>query len=127
MKKKKSICLLIGAVMGSVYILLLFSIFLGAAGGISSDAEIVGAGIAFMFAIPHVIVISLAILFNWLGYAKVHKGFALTAGIMYAIASVLMLPYFYLLVPSIVLSFVGYANLSKIIEANQAIASESQA
>lgn len=127
MKKKKSIYLLIDAILGTLYILFLCFVFLGAAGGSSSGEEIVGAGIAFMVIMPHFLVISLAVLFNWLGYAQVHKGFALTAGILYSVACILMPPNFMFVVPSVVLSFVGYANLSRIIEANKAIASESQA
>lgn len=117
MKKKHSKLLLISAIIGTLYAIYLIVYF---STGISSNdsAEAVGAVIATALVIPHMILVILAAIFNWVAYGTNKRGLALTGGILYSVAGVLFLLYILFVVPSIVLSFVGYAKLKGINEYN---------
>jgi len=113
MKKKHSKALLVGAILGAAYSIYLILYFSGAIGG-SEGSEQVGAVIAAALVTPHMILVVLAAIFNWVAYFTNIRGLALTAGILYSVGGVLFLIYIFFVVPSLVLSFVGYANLKKI-------------
>ncbi|MGL4571232.1 MAG: hypothetical protein ACRCVJ_09220 [Clostridium sp.] len=123
MKQKHSKALLISAIIGALYSIYLISYF---SSGImdTNGAEQVGASIATALVTPHMILVVLATIFNWVSYFTNKRGFALTAGILYSVGGVVFLLYILFVVPSIVLSFVGYANLKKINQANEDIAAE---
>ena len=55
----------------------------------------------------------LAFIFTWVGYGTNRRGFALTAGILYAIAMVLTLPLFFFNIVQMVLCFVAYGTMRK--------------
>lgn len=114
----KSKALLISLIVGTIYGVYLIVNFGSALGGASSDGELVGAGIATMLVMPHMILVILAIIFNALGYFKASKGFALTGGILYSVAAVVFLMYAPFLIVSIVCSFVGYSKVKKLNLAN---------
>lgn len=114
MKKKKSMCLLIAWILGAVYVLYLFSYFAGANANTADAAEAIGAGIATALVMPHMIVTLLAVIFNILGWAMNKRGFALTGGILYAVAMVLFPLYFFFVIVQMILSFVGFARLKKL-------------
>ncbi|MDU1412598.1 MAG: hypothetical protein E6929_07250 [Clostridium sp.] len=113
MKKKRSTVLLISAILGTAYSIYLILYFSGAIGG-SEGAEQVGAAIATALVTPHMILVVLATIFNWIGYFINKAGFALTAGILYSVAGVLFIMYIFFVIPSLVLSFVGYSKVKKI-------------
>ncbi|MFQ8922392.1 MAG: hypothetical protein ACLR60_10900 [Clostridium paraputrificum] len=120
MKKKHSKALLISAILGTLYAIYLISYF--GTGMTSNDsAEAVGAAIATALVTPHMILVVLAAIFNWVAYGTNKRGFALTAGILYSVAGAIFLMYIMFVVPSLVLSFVGYAKLKGINEYNNAI------
>ncbi|MEF9921988.1 MAG: hypothetical protein RR744_03265 [Cellulosilyticaceae bacterium] len=118
MKKKHSKALLISAILGVLYSIYLISYFTGAIGG-SEGAEQVGAALATVLVIPHMILVVLAMIFNWVAYFTNKRGFALTSGILYSVGGVMFLIYILFVIPSLVLSFVGYSNLKKINEQNK--------
>ena len=113
MKSKHSKALLISAILGALYSIYLICYFTGALGG-SEGAEQVGAAMATALVTPHMVLVVLATIFNWVGYFTNKRGFALTGGILYSVSGVMFLIYIMFVIPSIVLSFVGYANLKKI-------------
>ncbi|GAA0674006.1 MULTISPECIES: hypothetical protein [Clostridium] len=113
MKSKHSKALLISAILGALYSIYLICYFTGAIGG-SEGAEQVGAAMATALVTPHMVLVVLATIFNWVGYFTNKRGFALTGGILYSVSGVMFLIYIMFVIPSIVLSFVGYANLKKI-------------
>lgn len=121
MKPKHSKTLLISAIIGTLYAIYLISNFGGAIVGTTDSAEQVGAVLATALVTPHMILVVLAVIFNWVGYFTNKRGFALTAGILYSVAGAVFLLYILFVVPSIVLSFVGYANLKTINEENSKI------
>lgn len=120
MKNKRSKALLISAILGTLYSIYLICYFSGAIGG-SEGSEQLGAAMATALVTPHMILVVLATIFNWVGYFANKRGFALTGGILYSVGGVMFLIYILFVVPSLVLSFVGYANLKKINEQNSKV------
>lgn len=120
MKTKRSKALLISAILGIAYSIYLISHFAGATAS-TEGAEQVGAAIATALVTPHMILVVLAAIFNAVAYFTNKRGFALTAGILYSIGGVVFLLYILFVVPSLVLSFVGYVNLKKINEHNASV------
>lgn len=77
-------------------------------------AEAIGAGIATVIVMPHLICTVLAVIFNILGWAMNKRGFALTGAILYTVALVLMPLYFMFVIIQMILSYVGFAKLKTI-------------
>ena len=109
-KKKRPTVLLVAAIIATAWIIFGFYSFYNAASGASEVAEQIGAAIAGAMIIPFLIIASLGVLFNWLGWALQKRGFAITAGILYCV-SLISITYTFGLIPSIVLSFIGVAKL----------------
>ena len=110
---KRSVLLLIAALIGTAYSVYVVSYFgKGAAPG-STDAEAIGAGIATLLVLPHIVLTIVATLFAWLGFLFKFKWAALVAGICYAVAMVCFLAYFMFVIVEMILSFVAYARMKK--------------
>lgn len=109
----KSKALIASAVLGVLYSIYLIAYFFGVSTGDVSDAEAIGGAIATVLVMPHMILVALAAIFNVLGVSLEKTGFALTAGILYSVGGVLFLIYLPLVIPMIVLSFVGYSRMKK--------------
>ncbi|WP_338587798.1 hypothetical protein QIT93_05810 [Clostridium baratii] len=119
--KKRSKVLIISAILGVLYSIFLIVNFCGAMSSASSDAEAVGGAIATALVTPHMICVVLATIFNLIGALNNKAGFALTGGILYSVAGVLFLMYIPFVIPMIVLSFVGYSNVKKILKVAQEV------
>lgn len=117
---KHSKVLLTSGILGAIYSIYLICYFSRATTG-SQGAEQVGAALATVLVTPHMILVVLATIFNWVSYFTNKRGFALTGGILYSVGGVIFLLYILFVIPSIVLSFVGYSNLKKINEINAKI------
>lgn len=109
---KKNIPLLVALVIGAAYMVYSF-VYWGGANGSGTDAEQAGAALATALVMPHLVVSFLAVVFNALGFFMDKRGFALTAGILYAVGMVLFPPYFMFLIVEMVLAFVGFAKMRK--------------
>ncbi len=120
MKKKRSKLLLISAIIGTLYALYII-IYFSSSLSSNDSAEALGAAIATALVMPHMILVVLAVIFNWVGYGTNKRGLALTGGILYSVAGVLFLMYIFFVIPSLVLSFVGYAKLKQINEYNNSL------
>jgi len=106
---RKSNLLLISWIMTVLYFLYVL-VSLTKIGSQSNDAGgLIAFGILGILIFPHLILVSIGVLFNILGWALNKKGFALTAGILYTIAMVFMIPLFFYLIIQTVLTYVGYA------------------
>lgn len=112
-KKKQNVCLLISLILGVLYLLYSASYWSGAIGSSSSTAEQVGAGIATVLVMPHLICTALAVIFNALGLFMHKRGFALTGAILYTVALVLFPVYFMFVIIEMILSYIGYAKMKK--------------
>lgn len=113
-RKKKSVLLLISAILGILYVVYIVAYFMGAGSNTGSTAEAIGAGIATMLVMPHMICAVLAAIFNTLGWSMNSRGFSLTGAILYAVAAVLFPMYAMFVIIQMILSFVGFARLKKL-------------
>ena len=107
---KRSKCLLISAIIGSLYLIFIMSCIYGTMAEATDAAEQLGVGIGAMLIAPHIFLLGLAVLFNWI-FAVNARWAALTGGILYSVSTLVFIMYFIFEVPSIVLSFVGFAKL----------------
>ncbi len=114
MFKNRSITAFIGLVIAFAYALYITSYVVGANAGAGTDGEAVGAALVTLFALPHMLIVWVGVIFGVLGFFMRKVGFTLTAAILYASAALFFLVWGWLLIPSIVLGFIGYADQKKI-------------
>lgn len=111
--KKRSKILFISACIGLFYLIYLISHFY--VGVTTTDgAEQVGAAIATALVTPHMILIGVAVIFNWLGVFLKKNWMAMVSGILYGVGGVMFIIYIWFVIPMIVLSFVGFAKQKKL-------------
>lgn len=111
--KKRSFILLISFVIALCYIIFMISYF---GGGIfnSDGSDQLAAGIATALVLPHFVAVILGAVFNLIGWIFNIRGMILTGGILYAVSMLLFPLYFLFVLPSTILSFVGFAKIKKI-------------
>ncbi len=109
---KRSILLLISAIIGTAYLIYLITYFSGTI-ATSEGTEALGAGIATVLVLPHMIMVGLAVIFSWLGWVIRARWAALTAGILYAVSILLMFIYALFVVVEMVLCFIAFAKMKK--------------
>lgn len=110
---KKPVILLIAAIIATICFVYVVSYMNKTSESVDtqSGTEALGTSIAMALATPSVVVSGFGTLFAWLGYLLCKKGFALTAGILFAVAMVLMIPWFMFNVVQMILCFVAYAKM----------------
>ena len=113
-KKKRSITLIISAILGVAYSIYIISYFSNAMFGSDSTSEAIGGAIATALVTPHMVCVVIAAIFNVIACIGNKRAFALVGAILYCVGAVMFLLYAMFLIPSIILSFVGYAQLGKI-------------
>ena len=111
--RTRSILLLIAGVLGLAYAIYLVVYFAGVNESAEGVGEAIGAGLATAMVTPHMICTIIAVIFNILGWAMSKAGFALVAGILYAVAAVIFVTYAMFVVVQMILCFIGYARLHK--------------
>lgn len=109
---KRNRLLLIAAIIGTLYGIYLINYFIG---GINSTigTEQIGAELATMIVMPHMVMVWIAVIFNWLGFIFRLRWSALVAGILYAVAIVLFFMYFMFVVVEMILCFIAYGKMKK--------------
>lgn len=112
MKEKKSVCLLISAIVGTLYAMYSMVYWLDF-GEQANNALAVGLATALVG--PHVICTVMAVVFNWVGYGRRSPGMALAGAILYTVAALLFAMYAVFVILEAILSYVGFANLRKIL------------
>ena len=113
---KRNKLLLVALILGVAYVVygLWYWFGGGAAASVGADsASQVGAGLATMLVTPHLVLTMVAVAFNALAYFMGKRAFALVAGILYAVAMVLFLAYFFFVLAQMILCFVAYAKMPK--------------
>jgi len=113
MQNKRSIALIVSAVLGVAYSVYIIAHFSGAIWGADSGAEAIGGVIATALVTPHMVCVVVAAILNAIAAITNNRSFALAGGILYCVGAVLFLLYALFVVPSIILSFVGYARLER--------------
>ncbi|HHW45605.1 MAG TPA: hypothetical protein GXX17_01675 [Clostridiales bacterium] len=126
MKTKRSVSLLISGILALAYLIYIISYFKGNMAGAETGEEFLGGTIATALVTPHIVFVALAFIFNCIGYFANKFWAALTGGILYVVGGLLFILYFLFVVPSIILSFVGCANLKKINARNSKQPSDHQ-
>ncbi|MDL2220202.1 hypothetical protein LJC55_00870 [Eubacteriales bacterium OttesenSCG-928-N14] len=110
-KRKLNIPLLISAIIATAYCIYLIVYFSGTMSNAQTGTEAAGGVIATALVTPHLICVAIGAVFNIAVLFVQKRGFALVAAILYVVAAVLFLMYALFLLPSIVLSFIGYARM----------------
>lgn len=82
-------------------------------GSIASEEQL-GAIVAAIFILPHVLTGLIALVFNILGLKKNKKGFILIACIFYTITVFLFPIWTWLLIPGVIVLWVGFAKFKKV-------------
>lgn len=111
--KKRNALLLVAAILGSAYLIYLVSYMAGAPVITGNSAADAGTAIAMMMIMPHAALTGLAVIFNWIGWGLNKRWAALTAGILYAVAIVMMFMYFMFVVVEMILCFVAFTQMGK--------------
>lgn len=111
MEKKKSVLLLISAILGCAYLAYSIVYWLGVNSGSGSTAESIGSGIATAIVFPHLIATAIAVIFNLIGWIMDRKWLALTGAIMYTVAMIFFPLYFMFVVAEMILSYIGFARM----------------
>lgn len=111
-RKKRSVLLLISAVIGTLYTIYLITYFMGIS-TTTTGTEALGANLATAIVLPHIALTALAALFNWIGYLTCVRGFALTGAILYCVAAFVFFMYALFVVPEIILSFAGFIRMKR--------------
>lgn len=62
---------------------------------------------------PFMIVAWIGVIFNFVGWLTMRRGFVLTAGILMIVAVVIGFSWGFGLIPSIIMTFIGYARIGK--------------
>lgn len=120
-KRTRSIPLMISFALGVIFLIVLISgTFSHADATLGKTAETMedvgiqlGTMIGAALMIPQMIAAGIAVILNGVGWLFGGHGFSLAGAILYCVAALLMIVNAPFLLPSIVLSFVGYAKLKK--------------
>jgi len=116
-KRKHSKVLLISGILGLAYAVYIVVYCFTSLASQTDAAEAIGTGIGIALITPHIICVVLAVIFNWIGWAGNTRWAALVGGILYSVAAVAFILYAPFVVVQLVLSFVGFARLKKLIAA----------
>ena len=109
---KRSVLLLISGILGLCYVIYLISYFGGGLATSSSNAALVGAGLAATLVAPHMICVVLAVVFNISAWYGNVRWAALVAGILYAVAMVCFVLYAVFVIVQTILCFIAYARMN---------------
>lgn len=114
-KKKRSVLLFIASVIAIACFVYTFSYMGNTASEISgsNSAESIGKTIGLAIATPHLILSGLGTLFCVLGWALKKRGFALTAGILFAVAIFAMPAWFMFVIVQMLLCFIAFGTMKK--------------
>ena len=109
---KKSKILLVAAIIGTICSIILFTYLTNTVQNrTGSDAQQAGTLIGATIALPSVLLSAISTIFAWVGFGTNKRGFALASGILYAVAIVLMLPWFMFNIVQMILCFIAYGTM----------------
>lgn len=118
LKKRGSVLLLIALFVGAAYLAYSASYWTGANTS-GTDTDRLGAGIATVLVMPHLVLTILAVVFNALGLFMYSRPFTLVAAILYSVAMVLFPVYFMFVVAEAVFCYIAFARMPKAGQENQ--------
>lgn len=109
---KKSKLSLLSALIATLYLFYIISYFFDSVSN-SEGSEQIGAGIAALLVAPHMFLLGLGVLFNWIGFFLNERWSILVGAILYSVSGLVFILYVFFVIPSIVLSFIAYSKLKK--------------
>lgn len=113
MFENRSKVLFVATALATVYVIYLICHF--SSSMFASDSmEVIGGAIATALVTPHIFVISLGVIFSWVGFFTRQSWGALVGAILYCIGAVLFIMYAVFCILFIVLGFIGYFNQKKL-------------
>lgn len=110
---KRSKLLLVSGIIGTLYVIYLFSYFIGINSNASGASEEVGYALATVLVTPHMVIAGIAVIFNWLGFALKARWAALVSAILYAVAILVFIMYFWGVLVEMILCFVAFGKMKK--------------
>lgn len=113
MKRRGKVLLLIALIIGVIYCIYSISYWSGVGNNATTDSEAIGAGIASMLVLPHLVMVGLAVIFNALAFFMYNKPFALVAAILYTVGLALFPAYFMFVIVEMVLCYIAFARMKK--------------
>ncbi|MFV0412382.1 MAG: hypothetical protein ACK5L3_03805 [Oscillospiraceae bacterium] len=119
MKSKRSTALILSAILGTAYSIYLIVYFGSVTVGATSSTNMVGGAIATVLVAPHIACVIAAAVLNIIAGISNKPVLALISGILYIAGAVVFMVYALFVLPSIILSFVGYSKLNKLQAAAQ--------
>ncbi|NLB60822.1 MAG: hypothetical protein GX802_00070 [Clostridiales bacterium] len=113
MNRRIVLPLMISAVLGIVYTILILLFYGKTIFGAGTALSLIVGALAATFAAPHIVVVAIAAVFNTIAVISSSKTFALVAAILYCLGAILFIFFSIFILPSIVLCFIGYDRLNK--------------
>jgi len=108
----RSRALFISAVLGALYSVYIIGYFMGA--GNLTGASQAGVVIAKALVLPHVVLVVISTIVNFIAFFTSAKWFAVATVVLYLVAGVLFMTYFVFLLPMVVLSLIGILTVYRI-------------
>lgn len=105
--------MLVSSVLSTIYLIYIVTYFFNLMSSSSNGTEAVGAGLASFIVAPHIFIVLLGVIFNWIGWGMNKRWAALVAGILYSVSIFFMILYAIFVIVQVVLCFVGYAKMKK--------------
>lgn len=114
MFKNRSVTAFIAIVLALAYAIYCSAYTSTAGQNAGSSAEAAGQVIAALLVIPHLIITWVGVILGIIGFFVRSTGLLLTAAILFACGMFFFLLWGWMLIPSIVLGFIGYVQQKKI-------------
>lgn len=111
--EKRHVLYLISALLTTAYLIYLLVHFGNNAANSKTNEQAIGAGLAIVIVFPHMVLVGIGYIFNWLAYALKENWAGLVAGILYSVSILFMPIYFFFVVAQLVLCFVAYAKIKR--------------
>ncbi len=110
---RRNILYLVAILLTTAYFIYMF-VYLGdTAAKSETDSQAIGLGLAIVAMIPHLVLVGIAYIFNWVAYALKENWAGLVAGILYSVSILFMFIYAPFVLIQLVLCFVAYAKVKK--------------
>lgn len=113
MNRKTLMPLMISAVLGIVYTVIILLFYGNAIFAAGNPLSFIFGALAATLAAPHIVVVAIAAVFNTIAAISSSKAFALASAILYCLGAILFIFFAIFILPSIILCFIGYSNLKK--------------
>jgi len=105
-----SLITVLAATVYGVYIMaLLTGAFTDTTSGATTDSEVAGAALGVALLLPHIVLVWVGTLLNWVGYVFKVPGVTLAAAIVYSVAAFLGFVFIVFMIPIVVLSYISFA------------------